>query len=183
MNADLDKKLCEKYPKIFADRNKPMTETAMCWGFEHDDGWYNIIDTMCYMIQNHIDNREKQHEYALKFNMALQKAIDGDNTDLVKYFCGDKEPNELTLKRIQHDIATKRFVGVVDKIPQVVATQVKEKFGGLRFYYNGGDEYIDGITAMAEAMAEITCETCGKPGKKTNHGWIRTLCDEHNDSN
>ncbi len=64
-------------------------------------------------------------------------------------------------------------------IPQVVAVQVKEKFGGLRFYYDGGDEHISGMVRMAESWAANTCEECGHPGKHRSGGWIRTLCDTH----
>ncbi len=127
MREELDKKLCEKYPKIFADRHKPMTETAMCWGFDHGDGWYQILDSLCSQIQHHIDWQNR---------------------------------NEV-------------------KVAQVVATQVKEKFGGLRFYYNGGDDVIDGMVRMAESWAANTCETCGKPGTLRGKGWLYTACDEH----
>ena len=65
------------------------------------------------------------------------------------------------------------------KVPQVVATQVKEKFGGLRFYYDGGDEYISGVATMAESMSEVTCEECGAPGQQRGGGWIYTACDAH----
>lgn len=68
---------------------------------------------------------------------------------------------------------------VREPVPQVVAVQVKEKFGGLRFYYDGGDEQISGMVRMAESWAANTCETCGSPGKMRNGGWIRTLCDKH----
>jgi len=64
-------------------------------------------------------------------------------------------------------------------VPQVVVEQIKEKFGGLRFYYQGGDEYIDGMVRMAEAWADIACEECGAAGKRRSGGWIRTLCDQH----
>jgi hypothetical protein len=63
--------------------------------------------------------------------------------------------------------------------PQVVVEQIKEKFGGLRFYYQGGDEEISGMVRMAEAFADSLCEECGTPGKRRNGGWIRTLCDVH----
>jgi hypothetical protein len=63
--------------------------------------------------------------------------------------------------------------------PQVVVQQVKEKFGGLRFYYDGGDEYISGLVSMAESWADIACETCGGIGKRRGGGWVRTLCDLH----
>lgn len=68
---------------------------------------------------------------------------------------------------------------IPDQVPQVVVTQIKEKFGGLRFYYDGGDDMVEGMVHMAESWAANACETCGKPGKSRSGGWIRTLCDEH----
>ena len=64
-------------------------------------------------------------------------------------------------------------------IPQVTVEQIKEKFGGLRFYYIGGDDVVDGMVRMAESWAEHACEECGKPGQSRRGGWIKTLCDEH----
>jgi len=69
-----------------------------------------------------------------------------------------------------------RQLGVV---PQVTVAQIKEKFGGLRFYYDGGDEQIRGMVQMAEAWADASCEECGAPGKRRDGGWIKTLCDHH----
>jgi hypothetical protein len=68
---------------------------------------------------------------------------------------------------------------IPDDVEQVVVAQIKEKFGGLRFYYDGGDEQVYGMVRMAEAWADKHCEICGKPGKSRNTGWIKTLCDEH----
>ena len=68
---------------------------------------------------------------------------------------------------------------IPNEVAQVVAVQVKEKFGGLRFYYEGGDDKIDGMVQMAEAWASKTCDVCGESGKSRNTGWIRTLCDKH----
>lgn len=68
---------------------------------------------------------------------------------------------------------------VPDYVEPVVVNQIKEKFGDLRFYYEGGDLYIRGLVSMAEEWAGNTCEECGKPGKTREGGWIKTLCDEH----
>lgn len=60
--------------------------------------------------------------------------------------------------------------------------QIKEKFGGLRFYYAGGtgnDARIDELIAQAERVAAQTCELCGAPGRARGIGLIRTVCDEH----
>ena len=64
-------------------------------------------------------------------------------------------------------------------VPQVVVMQIKEKFGGLRFYYDGGDEQIRGMVYMAESWASRTCEICGVPATKQTTGWIKNVCDEH----
>ena len=64
-------------------------------------------------------------------------------------------------------------------IEQVVVEQIKEKFGGLRFYYQGGDDQISGMVRMAESWASHACEECGAPGTLGGKGWIRTLCPTH----
>lgn len=65
------------------------------------------------------------------------------------------------------------------QVPQLKAVQVKEKFGTLRFYSEGGDDHIFGMIRMAEAMSAVTCEECGAPGEQRHGGWVRTLCDRH----
>lgn len=66
-----------------------------------------------------------------------------------------------------------------DGCKQVVVAQIKEKFGGLRFYYDGGDDTIHGMVRMAEAWADRSCEECGAPGVAGGKGWIKTLCPVH----
>jgi len=51
LNSKLTKQLYEKYPVVFGQHKLPMTETAMCWGFDCGDGWYNIIDCLAFLIQ------------------------------------------------------------------------------------------------------------------------------------
>lgn len=65
--------------------------------------------------------------------------------------------------------------------PQVVVEQVKEKFGGLRFYYQGGDDFIHGAVWFAETMSNSMCEECGAPGERNSGGFIQTLCKHHRD--
>jgi hypothetical protein len=64
-----------------------------------------------------------------------------------------------------------------DYVP-VKFDQVKEKFGGLRIYYSGGDDCINGMVAMAATMSYKICEICGERGQPNKGGWISTLCDE-----
>lgn len=66
-----------------------------------------------------------------------------------------------------------------DKKTPFVLTQVKEKFGTLRFYYEGGDSKIHGMVQMAEAMSGFICEKCGNPGKLRRGSWLHTACEVH----
>jgi hypothetical protein len=66
MNNELDAKLCEEFPEIFAQRNMSMQETCMCWGFACGDGWYQIIHDLCSVIKNHIWNLNNSIDYTNK---------------------------------------------------------------------------------------------------------------------
>lgn len=58
--------------------------------------------------------------------------------------------------------------------------QVKEKFGGLRFYVSNLPEKGINIIIEAEKESYETCEVCGEPGKQhLIKGWYHTLCEEH----
>jgi hypothetical protein len=177
MRQELDKLLCEKYPKMMVNRNKPMQETCMCWGFECGDGWFNILNQLMGNIQHHIDWKDKQREYARTYNEMATQAKAG-NFDLFEESMKDTVSLEYKEKRLA-EIVAGDFRQVPDAIPQVTLDQVKEKFGTLRFYYTGGDEYIRGMVTMAEAMSGTTCEECGNPGQLRGRGWIYTACDAH----
>ena len=64
----------------------------------------------------------------------------------------------------------------LDYVP-VKFDQIKSKFGGLRIYYSGGDNYVKGVVGMAEEYSYKVCEVCGNSGKPNKSGWITTLCD------
>ena len=56
--------------------------------------------------------------------------------------------------------------------------QIKEKFGGLRFYTGPAPESFYNDIDAAEKASMKTCEECGQPGKTRNtDGWMRTRCD------
>ena len=65
-----------------------------------------------------------------------------------------------------------------NKHPQVKASQIKEKFGTLRFYISGGDDTQYGMVSLAELMSASICEDCGSHEAKlrTIKGWKYTRC-------
>lgn len=60
MDEKLEKKLYEKYPKLFVQKDLSMQETCMCWGICTGNGWYWLLDNLCNCIQNYIDNNNKE---------------------------------------------------------------------------------------------------------------------------
>lgn len=183
MHDQLDKKLCEKYPRIFINRYEDMTLTAMCWGFEHGDGWYDILDALCRKIQTHIDWKQKQRNLALTYNDAYKLAKNGDTTALTEYFSNGSKKNGDWVKQMVERSLESGEREVPEECPQVIAAQVKEKFGTLRFYYDGGDEYVSGLVSMAEWASANICETCGERGKLRGQTWLYTACDKHTKEN
>ena len=129
-------------------------ELGTSFGFECGDGWYKVIDMLCMAASN-----------------TYSTGLRIDKEDAAKY--GIESPD---------DEAGERYYFTVES-PQIVASQVKEKFGTLRFYYTGGDEYIRGLVSMAESMSAVTCEQCGNPGTTGGQGWIKTLCETHRNKN
>jgi hypothetical protein len=66
--------------------------------------------------------------------------------------------------------------------PQVVAVQVKEKFGSLRFYTDVADARQRDMIEQAMSMSVRLCEVCGSPGKQiSRNGWMMTRCPTHSD--
>lgn len=75
------------------------------------------------------------------------------------------------LESLVKDLLAKGWSGEV--------SQVKEKFGGLRFYCesDGAPGIYDRIQE-AEDESFKTCEECGAPGRPRDWSWIKTLCDK-----
>jgi hypothetical protein len=175
MKQELDKLLCERYPKMMVNRDKSMMETCMCWGFECGNGWFDLLDQLMGNIQHHIDWKNKQRQWAIDHN-AMAAQCKAGNFDMFEESMKDITNLEYKEKRLA-EIVAGDFREVPPEFPQVTLDQVKEKFGTLRFYYTGGDEYISGMVAMAESMSGVICESCGNPGERKGGGWVRTICE------
>ena len=134
MNEKLQNDLVKAYPKIFKN---------VGFGIECNDGWYDLLDTLCYRISMHCHAENTRY------------IIETDKYEFIEE--GDPE------------------------YMQVVAAQVKEKLGELRFYTDGGDATTEGMIQMAEQMSTRICELCGSPAKTSrDSGWLHTTCDSCN---
>ena len=153
MKKEYDEYLCRTYPKLYAQRHMSMQQTCMCWGFDVGDGWFNILNGLSMAIQSHIAHNTRERWRARK---EIRKYAAMIPEEQAKHQWMDKE--------------------MPDRVWQVTVTQVKEKFGSLRFYYNGGDDAIHNFVQMAECMTYVTCEQCGAPGTMSGGGWMSVKC-------
>jgi len=172
MREELDKELVNKYPKIFSEIN--FTEIH--------NGWFHIIDKMCNLIQRHIDNSNNSRIRIIIKNRRIKEAIENNNNILVLKELAIDLFGHLDSPTIETFINNpESFYEIVpNKVEQVVASQIKEKFGSLCFYYSGGDDFVDAVIRMAEEMSDVTCEFCGSPGElDTSKGWVQVKCKMH----
>lgn len=160
MSPELDKKLCEKYPKLFTNRRGSIHETCMAWGFECGDGWFDLLDKLCWIIQSHLVSHADQIKYTKEWNKNV--------LDETYVWPVSSLPRPRQLREVP------------EELDQVIVDQVKEKFGTLRFYYSGGDDYISGAVDLAESLSGRICEECGAPAEvKSTEGWVYTRCEQH----
>jgi hypothetical protein len=175
----LDERLCTTYPELFRDRHKPMTETAMCWGFACGDGWYPLIDRLCRMLTADLRYAQSQLNHTENAYAKLQTTMEHLPEHERVYL--ESSRAHYTPETIE---AHRAEVARLQQSVPVVA-QVKEKFGGLRFYVDGGTEKHWAYIRFAEAMSYSICEECGATRNVSQTvGWIRTICvpcaTEHN---
>lgn len=147
-------------------------------GFAHGDGWYGIIDAMCEAL-----------------------------TDTYSTFIEIDESlgREWGIEPLKRSVNSKPTYLFEVQPAQVIARQVKEKLGTLRFYFGlkfdprfhelaYGENplpeatkiaerysaFIDGIVHLAEVQSARTCEETGLTGEMhasggEAFGWRRTL--------
>jgi hypothetical protein len=125
MQKELEQHLVEQWPTWF-NTGGDSRHTAMTRGFEHGDGWFEILWRLCVDLEPLVTEMERAWGH------------------------------------------------------QFEVLQVKEKFGGLRFYVNcRRNEAIRQRIGIAADESFHTCEVCGQPGTLREERWIKTLCDEH----
>lgn len=79
---------------------------------------------------------------------------------------------DMLCKQLQFDIDE-------NNQPQILASQVKEKYGGLRFYTVGSTEKQEAQISLAETMSYHICEKCGSTKNVSQtKGWITSLCED-----
>lgn len=84
MSPELDQKLCEAFPLLYANRHGSPRETCMCWGFECGDGWFDVIWKASQKLESILqalpeDERFRAAQIKEKFG-GLRLYLDGPST-------------------------------------------------------------------------------------------------------
>lgn len=163
MNENLTNLLNKRFPHFFKHWRSERQYPDYKFGFECQDGWFNIIWQLCEQIDSHLRHCVQSN----KFAAAQIEKINQGHKDYAH------------LDEFGKQEAIKNWEAREVDVPEIQVQQVKEKFGTLRFYYSGGDSYIEGLVSFAEGMSAVTCEVCGERGKIRSASWVKTLCDKH----
>lgn len=129
MTPENTQKLYEAFPCLYRGRNKSPQESSMHFGFECDDGWFELIWNLSQAIEDEAQSRGLKPHY-------------------------------------------KRWPD---------ATQVKQKFGSLRFHLAKHTEAAHALIDEARTASETICEACGAPAASVANArrQIKTLCSTH----
>ncbi len=184
MNEILTAKLLKRFPVLYQDYNSPMTQTCMCWGFDHGDGWFDIIWQLSLAIEDELGySRAQKWGFLFKKRFACRWAdlmyrispVVHDKRELVGSGTEDDPKRVVVVEKAKPRRSwAKRLIFFPNT--GFAVDQVKEKFGTLRYYCPGTDR-IHNFIRLAETLSGMTCEICGKPGRLGSvSGWYSTRC-------
>jgi hypothetical protein len=101
----------------------------------------------------------------------VRKSLTISNTPFSMFGVECGEGWENLLLQLCQDLENLEFDGNV--------LQIKEKFGGLRFYIDSGCQEVYNRIDVAESESYKICEICGAPGKLSTKGWHSVRCSSH----
>jgi len=77
MDDKLENKLVKQFPNLFSDYNKDMKLTAMCWGCECNDGWYDLLYKTCEklepLVTKWLKENPKDFDFKPRFSQVKEK--------------------------------------------------------------------------------------------------------------
>jgi hypothetical protein len=167
MKTELDEALCRDFPNVYRSRHDSMRTTCMCWGFSCGDGWEPLLRRLSEKLEKIIIDTvpDEWKEETISLNS--------------EYLPLDPETEaKVAAREPTWNPETKTFIRKYNPRHSVCASQVKEKFGTLRFYMTSENEEMSKAIGEAERESARTCETCGAEGMPRDMGWITVLCSK-----
>jgi len=140
--------LPKKFPELFENHPYSKGPDPLYFPFQCCDGWYDLLANLLHVIKGELGRYREVIEIR---ESILSKGGDPPLPWIAEYFEANPE----------------------DPLKGFTIQQVKEKFGGLRFYAQFGDrgsykggavKACQGAIRLAENMSFSICELCGNKG-------------------
>jgi hypothetical protein len=210
IDAELEAEKCfethlmNKYPSLFNKDADGKLLPPDC-GIWCPPGWRNLVERLCGSIVFRVKNN---HTYTPRKFFALpvrlwiwnrlvypiRVRVDPKTKAFKnKRFITGAESNKIDAEHPWRTYIVRNIFSRVETflvprnkykpgpIPEVKIGQIKEKFGTLRFYYDGGDSVVQGMVSFAEALSGNICEMTGEAGSLCKKGkgmtWYKTLSE------
>lgn len=142
-----------------------------------EKNWKTLYDKYPDLFQNRLKSpMESCLSFGVECNLGWY--------DIISSLCWmikQHEDNKAWRKKYLEENDPEKLAAEPEYFP-VKFDQIKEKYGGLRVYFSGGDDYVEGLVSMTEAVSYDICEICGNKGEANKEGWISVRCETHKNS-
>jgi len=163
MRAELQDKLYKSYPELFVQATyvpkKGEMICPMAFGLGCDDGWYDLLETLCRFIDFNM-KRNWRHYPRVEFSQIKEKW------------------GELRVYTVMYNYSREECESFNEK------PLTDEQWEKITNWRKDGSTYFYGAIDFATSISRRTCETCGKPGTIRSDGYVQCRCDkcdeEHN---
>jgi hypothetical protein len=198
VERDFEQELMHKYPDLWPRDAAGNVRESDC-GAGVPVGWETLVDNLCGAIDHHIKTHINYVErnprlFAVKMwvykkcivpvsNLVWRLTAQTDEQKTNHMICRTYEKSaqgrtSAWFRRFQPHHKFNKYL-----VEKITVAQIKQKFGSLRFYYDGnGDDTIRGMVQLAEYISSHTCEITGNAGSihKSGEGyssWYRALSE------
>jgi hypothetical protein len=198
--------LVERYPTLFPkdEQGNPIQPSCGIWC---PVGWENLVDDLCKALTSYCCMQQVYTEKYKPIRIVKEWFYKKIFTKVFnpiynKFNPYKKQIFSTAAQRAKFQEESKFKMGIwnclnkirkifypyykwdISPVPPVTIDQIKEKFGQLRFYYDGGDTKVAGMVSFAEYLSASICQNTGNRGSLCKRGsWYATLSPEEAEKN
>jgi len=172
-------KIFKKYPELFADRTKPMSQTAMCWGIDTGAGWSKIIDRVCAQLMlirkasgiKMVFSQVKEKYGTIRLYLTNEDWCPGRPAPCAGNLIKAYNAFQWKVYNWKHRVRSTYYAVKCELFPEAAAARRERN--------NTWNDIIDACIDDAERRSAHTCEECGADGKMNKGGWVMVRCAKH----
>jgi len=160
MKKELDDKIFKEFPQFFKTKGD-LQRSLMDFGFDHGDGWFEIVYNLIKDISLFLLPEEELEIQQVKSKYGTLRFYSCPS--LIKEYSWRLWFIPYCLYRLRNSL---------QKLADNIRHNIFHHYTRMEQFYN--------LVIEAERKTSITCEECGKPGHLVYiHIWYYTVCEEH----